>query len=380
MNEVPPRAHRQFRKIEHRYRGHASQGWYKANLGHLESLLNVPAWVYSTWSPFEVNAVGSTSKEFVTIVDNTYISSFAFNLTKIELGAQLFSDADDYVDLMVANCQKFLAEQSYLINRDGQSMQWIIEYLIDVNERNRALHNRFQMDENARSYLSLAAGIASFSLLLHEIGHFAYKVGSYRARTLERITQHVANIAGTHHRLNRLEEEAFCDIFAIVNAVMTFNSNEGWAPRSLTNMGLHALLGSLLCIKTHEVARMYSVADSTISMAPNQDALMARYEITSEAISFALDEEIFEPKKAYREFVFERDTLDLRACWTKALSMPVRNTETRNTATILANAFSIPELGGFDYVMSRLNSLSRVADVSVLGDGVYMSRRTETPE
>ena len=86
--------------------------------------------------------IGSFSDEYIVLVDNTYVSSFAFNLSKVELGSQLYPDEDDYADLMVGNLKKFVAEQRYLATRDGQSMQWVLEYLMEYNGRNRALDTR----------------------------------------------------------------------------------------------------------------------------------------------------------------------------------------------------------------------------------------------
>ena len=362
ITENPP-FHRQFRRVEARYRRAVNQGWYRPDLGSITQSMTRPVWAYSTWAPFDINLVGSASNEYIVLADNTYVGSFAYNLAKIQLGAGLFPDDDDYVDLMVGNLKKFIAEQQYFVAGDRQSMQWVMEYMIEYNARNRALDTRFRENPDGRALLHLLSSCATFSLLLHEVGHIVYGVGDYKLRQREAIQKQIDAVLGEGRTLPRLEEEAFCDVFAVVNAVGVI-SQEGWEYQSLCSVCLYTLLGAVMCVKTRELADAANNPGSTVTLNPTRDVLMARYEVTSRVIREALLTDEHWPRSGTRRFPFNGDELDLRGLWFKALEMPVRDPEIRNLAIIFASAFANPNTGGFAHVMQSLNKMMPIAQPS----------------
>lgn len=366
MKPEASKSHPQFQRIEARYRGASSPGWYLADLGNLSAIVHVPVWVYSTWAPFEVNLIGSSSDDFILLVDNTYVSGFAFNLAKIALAAQLFPDADDYADLTRGNLKKFIAEQQYLVARNGQSMRWIIEYLIEYAGRNRRLDQRFKETPEGREFLKLVSLVAANCPLFHEVGHVAYGLADYKTRIRNTIDKHItATLGGPGHGIKRLEVEVFCDLFSAVNSI-GLARGDGWDSNGLRNLYLFVLMASFLCIKTRELVLALETPGKKVSLAPQNDILMARFAVVASAIDEALAEERHAPGS--RALPFPDVAYDLSSQWLEATGMAVRDPETTIIATILANPFASPELGGFDHVMASLNQMSPLSDLStVLG-------------
>ncbi len=365
MTDQPPKESLQVQRIETRYRNAPHFNWYQPDLGQLTEFIQQPIWTLSTWSPEHVEMIGSHSSDMILLVDNTYVGSFAFNAVKIEIASQLLPGEENYQELLTGNLKKFVAEQIWLHHKSTNSARFIIEYLYEFNGRNRELDRKLRALPDGHDIIQMIANVITFMLLLHEVGHIAYSRGHYRSATAKDISAAINQVVGPNHTHERLEEEAFCDFFGLVNSIIELNRTEGWPAESLCNVATTALTAALLCVQTKEIALKYHSADEPlISMSPANNLFMARSQVAEVAINQAVkteNEHLVTPSRSLNIFA---DTLDIKKCWMEACNMPCLDDEVSNLSLLLAQAFCEPERGGFDHVVRKLNLLSPLHDLS----------------
>lgn len=180
-----------------------------------------------------ISATATKYRGEYLLVQNTYLSSFAYNLNLCYLYAQKYCSSEVCADqqnvLLHHNLKKFFAEQFYNIKNCQFSRKILLETLIFEQKIMIDIFAKTETDQEFKEQASFSGGIMSNLLSTHELGHIwldyssetwailAKEEGAYfKAFTAE----YVDNISDAN-----VLEEVQCDIISVLLSTKNNDSN-----------------------------------------------------------------------------------------------------------------------------------------------------------
>lgn len=230
--------HKDGRRLERSFPGAQIQGWYRPDLGTLN--INAELWTLSLFDR-SFKTYGWRNRDGLALIaDNSFLGSVVYNLFLTELGRQIAPDLLDYDQLLVGNLKLYLAEAHLAQDPKGIGRPLFLEYLIDFDAKNLELLHAIRDHDFGFPPEQTFGSFATFQVLLHEVGHFAYSDEPHNpAIDLIREWFRETGVGVSEN----LVEETYCDLFAAVNCVTTYYK-EGFdvqTARALTDWARQAL-------------------------------------------------------------------------------------------------------------------------------------------
>ncbi len=162
------------------------------------------------------------------IIDNSYLSSFAYNLY---LGIMLYHEGDLCIErkILCHNLKKFYAEQLFNQYNCIFSRAILIETLLE-EENMRAVFSKIKSDnslsQKAKSVVSIMSSLISF----HELGHHIFQNTNgwdlFETKLTQKEQSFIRNMEIKYPRL--FFEEIKCDMFAVNSCIENMQSTENF--------------------------------------------------------------------------------------------------------------------------------------------------------
>ena len=175
----------------------------------------------------QINANLIRFNESYVLIENTYISSFAYNLF---LCWQFGLKNQNSDHLLALNLKKFVAEQLYRRVNVVPSRALLLESLVFESQHMIPVFAAVDTDEELRQFANQGQAIMPLLLSIHELGHYYF---STRPNTWDDLMRGNENVLGpvSKQAESSLDDsdlvEFRCDAFAILSVINQFEKSYG---------------------------------------------------------------------------------------------------------------------------------------------------------
>jgi hypothetical protein len=165
------------------------------------------------------------------MIKNTYIASFAYNLFLCWLYAQKNLLSHDGLNKLLAhNFKKFFAEQIYRQTNRVPSRALLLETLLFEQAIMVDVFDAKEKDPKLSADADTAAGLMSFALSMHELGH--YYIATKPELWSEILESEGDTITSLYERVVRegsseLAIEFQCDVYAVIGSLNQYKNYAG---------------------------------------------------------------------------------------------------------------------------------------------------------
>jgi hypothetical protein len=168
------------------------------------------------------------------MVQNTYIASFAYNMFLCWLYARRQKEAGisppDVDGLLGHNLKKFFAEQIYRVSNRVPTRALLLETLLFEQQCMVPIFAAKNADTRLAADADWGAGLMSFALTMHEMGHFY--IATKPAMWAELVASEPVAIGALFEQVSAeyppaLSTEFQCDVYAVVGCLRQYGEQHG---------------------------------------------------------------------------------------------------------------------------------------------------------
>ena len=197
----------------------------------------------------QIDANMISIKQGRILVQNTYLSSFAYNLFSCWLyGYNYASGFRDLDKLMVYNFKKFLGEQLYRKADRARSRALLLETLLFEQSMMAKIVATRDRNPAFSAAATGAENLMSFALLMHELGHY---FETYKPEMWDAIAMREDGAIGAFYEAAVLDLdpaialEFKCDVYAIAACIQGYTDRTDYILRLRTIVFAYAMYAAL---------------------------------------------------------------------------------------------------------------------------------------